>query len=233
MSLNPRSSDLPNLWCGLQSSAVAFRSISFDLDGTFADTSGDLAGALNALRVELGQATLPVPDVARFVGRGARWLVSNCLEPAGDVEPLVLRFLELYAGCCSDTTAPYEGFDHLVSALRKRGLKVAIATNKPRRFTELIVDDLGWDSLFDGLHCGDDGPAKPDPSMIHACIKALQSSPEQHLHIGDTATDAQAAARAGCLFAGCFWGMDKGLSLTEMGLTGFAQPSDLIAAFRG
>ncbi len=210
-------------------------SISFDLDGTFADTSTDLAGALNALRVELSLQPLPVPDVARYVGRGARWLVTHCIEGEDDalIDQHVQRFLALYADCCTATTAPYAGLDELVFWLRQAGVKVALATNKPRRFTEAIVAGLAWQDWFDSIHCGDDGLAKPDPAMIDACVQQLGTTAQTHLHIGDTPTDAHAAARAGCHFAACFWGMDGGAGLTDMRLKGFALPSDLIAALKG
>ncbi len=223
------------VWCGSPSVGAALRSVSFDLDGTFADTSTDLAGALNALRVELGLLPLPVPDVARYVGRGARWLVSHCIDGDDDVliDQRVQRFLDLYADCCTETTAPYAGLDDLVFGLRRAGVKVALATNKPRRFTEAIVTGLEWQDWFDSIHCGDDGPAKPDPAMIAACVQQLGTTAQMHLHIGDTPTDAHAAARAGCYFAACFWGMDGGAGLTQMDLQGFALPRDLIAAVKG
>lgn len=90
-----------NSWAGGQVAIDAWRSVSFDLDGTFADTSTDLAAALNALRVELDQAPLPTPDVARFVGRGARWLVANCIDGIDDVavDGHVQRFLSHYEQC--------------------------------------------------------------------------------------------------------------------------------------
>ena len=220
------------LWSG---GLDGLRSVSFDLDGTYADTSRDLAGALNALRVELGQDPLPVPDVARFVGRGARWLVTNCVDrlTCDAVESQVLRFLDLYTDCCTDTTAPYAGLDALVADLRDRGLRVSIATNKPRRYTEAIIDGLGWEGHFDSVHCGDDGPSKPDPAMLEASIRAAESTPETHLHVGDTPTDAEAAARIGCLFAPVFWGMDGGEALRDRCSQGFSETSDLIRAFEG
>ena len=234
MSLNDQAAPL-RLWQGQPSIQTGLRSVSFDLDGTFADTSTDLAGALNALRLELGQAALPVPDVARHVGRGARWLVSHCLDQSScrDLEPLVLRFLELYAGCCTETTAPYSGLVPLVEHLREAGVLVTLATNKPRRFTEAIVEGLSWGPRFDGVYCGDDGPSKPDPWMIEACMADLSTQAPQHLHVGDTVTDAHAAQNAGCFFAPCFWGMDQGEALRAMNPVGFKQPSGLVAAFQG
>ena len=135
-------------------------SISWDLDGTFADTSEDLARALNQTRLEKGMELLPVPDVARHVGRGARWLVSNCLDSGlGDteLEGTIGRFLEHYLQGCSQTTQAYAGVLEYSQALRSAGIKQALATNKPRRFTERILDDLDWWGLFDSVHCGDDG----------------------------------------------------------------------------
>ena len=51
---------------------------------------------------------------------------------------------------------------------------------------------------------------KPDPEMLIHCIQSLGSRAEQHLHLGDTPTDAAAANAAGCLFLGVRWGMDSG-----------------------
>ena len=222
-------------WVSGQVPIDAWRSVSFDLDGTFADTSTDLAAALNALRIELGQNALPTPDIARFVGRGARWLVGNCIDGIDDdaVDDHVQRFLSYYEHCCCETTHPYSGLEQLVHRLRSAGVIVSIATNKPRRFTEAIIEGLQWGDWFDSVHCCDDGPSKPDPSMIFAAIEAASTSPDQHLHIGDTPTDARAAGNARCQFAPVAWGMDGGEALAKMGLPGFARSSDLIAAWVG
>ena len=223
------------IWSSGLVSLEAWRSVSFDLDGTFADTSTDLASALNALRLELGKRALPVPEVARHVGRGARWLVANCIDGVDPelIDSLVLRFLDHYERCCCETTAPYLGLDELVHHLRSRGVIVSIATNKPRRFTEAIIEGLGWVNWFDSVHCGDDGPSKPDPSMLYSAMKAAGTSADQPLHIGDTPTDAQAAANAGCCFTPVAWGMDAGKALSEMMPVGLVEPGDLISAWRG
>ena len=195
-------------------------SISWDLDGTFADTSVDLAQALNRTRLEKGMAELPVSDVARHVGRGARWLVSNCLDPGlgeAELEDTVGRFLDHYLEGCSETTHAYPGVLEYSQALRSAGIKQALATNKPRRFTERILDDLKWWQYFDSVHCGDDGLAKPDPEMLNLCMERLGAQASAHLHIGDTPTDQAAASAASCLFLGVSWGMDGGEGLTAQG----------------
>ena len=223
----------PKRWSSGSAELSAWRSVSFDLDGTFADTSTDLADALNTLRLELGRQALPVPDVARHVGRGARWLVANCIDGVADdaIDELVLRFLDHYAGCCCRTTAPYEGLEQLVQTLRARGVIVSIATNKPRRFTELIIDGLGWGEWFDSVHCGDDGPSKPDPAMLDAAMKHAGTAPHEHLHIGDTPTDARAAENAGCWFTPVAWGMDVGAALKTLMPVGFERSSQLVSAW--
>lgn len=195
---------------------LSLASVSWDLDGTFADTSTDLAGALNRTRVEEGMEPLPVPEVARHVGRGARWLVKNCLDPDRGpeaVDHVVQRFLSHYLECCSETTQAYPGVIDYCRRLRAAGINQSLATNKPRRFTERILEELNWGELFDTVHCGDDGLAKPDPEMLRVCMEGNGSSPRAHLHIGDTPTDAKAAEAAGCYFLGVSWGMDGGEGL--------------------
>ena len=108
---------------------------------------------------------------------------------------------------------------------------VSIATNKPRRFTELIIDGLGWGEWFDSVHCGDDGPSKPDPAMLDAAMKHAGTAPHEHLHIGDTPTDARAAENAGCWFTPVAWGMDAGAALKTLMPVGFERSSQLVSAW--
>ena len=48
--------------------------IVYDLDGTLADTAGDLMGALNAVLTHEGLAPLPVENARSMLGAGGRAL---------------------------------------------------------------------------------------------------------------------------------------------------------------
>ena len=75
------------------------RLVLFDLDGTLVDSAPDIAGALNAALVELGQPPYPLPVVTSYVGDGAAKLVERAAAPRGDVDQALLldRFKAQYA----------------------------------------------------------------------------------------------------------------------------------------
>ena len=50
--------------------------VLFDLDGTLADTAGDLAGALNRVRADHGRPPLPVAALRSYASAGARGLLG-------------------------------------------------------------------------------------------------------------------------------------------------------------
>jgi phosphoglycolate phosphatase-like HAD superfamily hydrolase len=62
---------------------------------------------------------------------------------------------------------------------------------------ELGADDLGsYESVLPGYDSGHG--AKPEPDGLLACAAAYGAGPDQLVMVGDTATDMEAAARAGC-----------------------------------
>ncbi|MGH8694684.1 MAG: HAD hydrolase-like protein, partial [Burkholderiales bacterium] len=55
----------------------------FDLDGTLADTAGDLVATLNVILAREGLAGIAAPDVRAMVGNGARALIQRGLSVHG------------------------------------------------------------------------------------------------------------------------------------------------------
>ncbi|WP_289015753.1 HAD hydrolase-like protein, partial [uncultured Methylobacterium sp.] len=74
----------------------------FDLDGTLAETAGDLIGTLNVLLTREGLAELPVAEARDLIGAGAKALIRRGFDAAGATlspsrhEQLFLDFLEHY-----------------------------------------------------------------------------------------------------------------------------------------
>ena len=78
------------------SAAPRARALLLDLDGTLLDTAPDMAGALNALRLEEGRPPLPFASLRPWVSHGAVALVRAGFAELDDDarEPLRLRFLD-------------------------------------------------------------------------------------------------------------------------------------------
>jgi len=182
------------------------RLIAFDLDGTLIDSSRDLADSVNELLGELGAAPLPLEDVTKMIGEGAKVLIRRALAASGIVEDpgAITRFLEIYDGKLLDHTRPYAGITDVVRAARKHA-RVAVLTNKPLAPSEKVLAGLGMRDLFDDV-IGSDGPypRKPDPAALLALMERAGATPARTLMIGDSRIDyetARSAAARCCLVA--------------------------------
>ena len=56
--------------------ALPISAVLFDLDGTLADSAGDLAGAVNRIRRERGLPPVPVETLRPHASAGARGLLG-------------------------------------------------------------------------------------------------------------------------------------------------------------
>ena len=123
--------------------------VLFDLDGTLADSAGDLAGAVNRIRRERGMAEMSVASLRPHASAGARGLLGAGMGVApGDPDYPVLRdqFLAYYEAGLAETTALFDGIGALLDALDARGLRWGIVTNKAARYTRPVLAALGIES---------------------------------------------------------------------------------------
>ncbi|WP_425070454.1 HAD-IA family hydrolase [Sagittula sp. S175] len=186
------------------------RCVIFDLDGTLADTSGDLVAAANAcfdamgLEAEaLAQARLdPVAD-AGVALRGGKRMLTVGLERAGlytpeRVEQWYRPLLEAYGAALDVHTQMYPGAVDEVEALRRAGYAVGICTNKPEGLAEQLLRSLGVRDLFAALIGADTLPTrKPDVAPYWAAVEASGGARDASLLVGDSDTDRKTAAAAG------------------------------------
>ncbi|MCP3979872.1 MAG: HAD family hydrolase [bacterium] len=172
------------------------RGIVFDLDGTLVDSYRAIADSLNHARAAFELPALDAAEVRRSVGHGLESLIADLVGP-DRVEAGVRQFRERYADVFSELTVALPGADDALRALAAAGIRLSVASNKPARFTRLILDELGWLSMFDSVHGPDTvGTTKPDPRMIHRCAAEMGLSPDETLYVGDMVLDVDSAGRA-------------------------------------
>lgn len=181
------------------------RTVVFDLDGTLADTSGDLIAAANACFRAMGEGDLldPVADAGTAL-RGGKAMLTLGLQRLGraedvaEVERQYPLLLEAYAGAIDTHTVLYPGAMEAVALLVDNGYRVAICTNKPERLATLLLDRLGVSGAF-GAMIGADTLAvrKPDPEPLREAVRRAGGLPERALLVGDTVTDRETSRAAG------------------------------------
>ncbi|WJY21692.1 HAD-IA family hydrolase [Fontisubflavum oceani] len=181
------------------------RTVIFDLDGTLADTSGDLIAAANTALEALGHAPQLVhgqDDATAF--RGGRVMLKLGFErlrleaPAADIEAGYPLLLEAYGAAIDVHTQLYPGAIAAVERLRAADVAVGICTNKPEGLAETLMTRLGVRDLFDSLVGADTLPVrKPDPAPFVLAVERAAGSRTSALLVGDTDTDRKTARAAG------------------------------------
>jgi phosphoglycolate phosphatase len=206
--------------------------IVFDLDGTLVDSVRDLADSTNDMLSGYGGAPLPVDDVSRMVGDGARMLVSRALAAAGLDRPLedaFERFLAAYDRRLLETTRPYDGIPDVVRSAARRA-PLAVLTNKPEAPARRLLDAFDLSASFSWVVGGDSGfPRKPDPASLRHLLHEAGSSPDATLLVGDSKIDVETARRAGVrlCFARYGFGRVRGGVVLEEGDAQAEHPSDV------
>ncbi len=190
---------------------MMFSLVIFDLDGTLLDTIDDIALSMNAMLEKQGFPTHVRDAYKYFVGSGARVLAERSLpedaRTEGNISRLLEDFIPYYELHKKDQTCVYEGMTETLEELSRRGVLLAVASNKPHA---LMPDILQYYfpklpfSLFFGQRPGH--PVKPDPEIVFDILSGLKVEKEQALYVGDTAVDMQTAHAAGLKAAGALWG---------------------------
>lgn len=176
---------------------AAVRAVVFDLDGTLVDSYGPITASLNRARAAFGLPPLPEASVRLRVGRGLESLIAE-LVGADRVERGVHLFREHYAVAYADGTFVLPGVEATLAELRSAGFALGVASNKPARFSEPILERLGLRAALDCV-TGPDvvGSHKPAPEMLHHCLERLHATPRQAVYVGDMVLDVETAGRAG------------------------------------
>ncbi len=200
-----------------------FKAVIFDLDGTLLDTLEDLANSMNRVLSRNKLPTHPVESYKYFVGDGASTLVRRVLpfeveSPEGVFERLLREFLEDYSNNWDVATKPYPGIDKLIKGLERKGLKMAILSNKPHKFTKLCVKRFLNDFTFNEVFGERPGvPRKPDPQGAIELAERLEVTPSQCIYLGDTSIDMKTAVAAGMYPVGVLWGFRDKEELLKSG----------------
>jgi 2-phosphoglycolate phosphatase len=175
--------------------------VLFDLDGTLADSAGDLAIALNLVRGEDGLAPVPADTLRAYASSGARGLLLAGMGITPDharYPALRESFLAHYADCLAETTRLFAGVEPLLAAIEDRGFKWGIVTNKFSRFTGPVVAALNLADRASVVVSGDSTPyAKPHPAPLLHAAASLRVPPEACVYVGDDLRDIEAGRAAG------------------------------------
>ena len=209
-----------------------YDTVVFDMDGTVLNTLEDLTVSVNYVMTKFGMPTHELEEYRRYFGSGIRYALE-CAVPEGTpdkvIDEMLPVFKEHYDRHCLDKTGPYEGILDLMKALKEKGLKMAIVSNKidsavkelnERFFSEYVDVAIGEKP---GIK------RKPAPDTVFAALKELGSDVSGAVYIGDSEVDYQTAVNSGLPCISVLWGFREKDFLVSIGAKTFAEtPADVL-----
>lgn len=173
----------------------------FDLDGTLLNTIKTINYYLNLALSTYGLDSVSEEDTMRFVGDGAIKLIERALDRVGAdsslFDSVYKTYNEAYNSSPYYLTEVYEGIPELLSALKGKGIRLAVLSNKPDFAVKATIGKFLPDT-FDIVRGGVDGvPLKPSPDALFEILREFGFTPDETAYIGDSEPDVLTAQNAG------------------------------------
>ncbi|HTE87026.1 MAG TPA: HAD family hydrolase [Dehalococcoidia bacterium] len=200
--------------------------VLFDLDGTLIDSAAVTAAAIIETLADFG-CCVTLEQIQANGGRALRGWFTGDLDLAPDVaEAAYWRYVDTMTARAA-ISSPMPGAGPLLEALQRRGVPMALVTNRLTRIVLPIIQAAGWSGYFTVI-VGQETAARtkpaPDPALY--ALEALGVPAGRAALIGDSEAGIRCGASAGI---GLLIGLaDERVAptLTEAGVTHICRTLD-------
>ncbi|HOU35675.1 MAG TPA: HAD-IA family hydrolase [Candidatus Omnitrophota bacterium] len=176
---------------------TGIRLIIFDLDGTLINAYPAIIDSFNFTMAAVGLPARDSITIRRAVGWGDRNLLKPFVPPKKLAAALSI-YRRHHAKALVKYSRLFPGVKSLLLGLKKRSFLLAVASNRPTRFSRILLRHLGIVEYFDLVLCGDKVTyMKPHPQILRTIMARLGVPRDQTLYVGDMDVDAQTGRRAG------------------------------------
>jgi len=171
--------------------------VIFDLDGTLVDAYKAVASSLNYTLAQMDRAPVDDDKIKRAVGRGDRNLIKTFLSEE-DIDGALSIFRQHHTHALKQGTKFLPGARRVLDELKRKRLFLAVASNRPTRFTHIILKHLKIRQTFDYVLCGDKvARQKPAADILEQILTRFSIMPREALYVGDMTIDVETGNNAG------------------------------------
>ena len=206
-----------------------YEAVIFDMDGTILDTLDDLTDSVNHSLNCYGFPTRSREEIRSFLGNGMVRLIHLSVpdNTPEEKEALVLEEHKRYYPMHSaDKTRPYDGIPELIRALKAKGIKTAVVSNKRDENVKALTERY-FSGLFDVSVGARDGvPRKPAKDLVEIALKELNVEKLNAVYIGDSDVDVETAKNSGLDMITVLWGFRDRDVLEKCGVSLFVHKAE-------
>lgn len=205
----------------------------FDMDGTVVNSIADIAAAMNRSLEKMGYNPYGIGEYCHMVGDGMEMLCRRAIKvnDEEEVQRLIKLYKEDYFSHCCENSNMYDGMEGVIYALREKGLRCAVLSNKPNEQVQEISKELFNTDMFDEIWgYTNQFPVKPAPDSLVAMMKKFGVDKDETVYIGDSDVDIRLGKAAQVFTVGVAWGLRGAKELIGEGADAIAEmPEDLIS----
>jgi len=173
------------------------RLVIFDLDGTLLDAYPAIIKSFNYTMKRLGYPARDALTIRRAVGWGDENLLKPFVSP-GDLKKALSVYRKHHKTALLEGSKLFPGVIKLLVCLKKKGKLIAAASNRPTKFSLILMRHLGLVKYLDYFLCADKlKHGKPHPQILNKIRQRFVHKPAEVLYAGDMTIDVQAGRRAG------------------------------------
>ena len=172
--------------------------VIFDWDGTLMDSTALIASCIQQACREMGLAVPPESEAKWVIGLGFLQSVEHVAPGLDRSRGLELAQSYRRHFVAREHEAPlFAGIPQLLSELRARDRRLAVATGKARRGLDRVLASSGLAPYFEATRCADEGFPKPHPDMVLRLLDETGVDASRAVMVGDTTHDLELASNAG------------------------------------
>ena len=201
--------------------------VLFDFDGTVFDSA---EGITKSVQYALGKMGIEaeLKDLMCFAGPPLDEMFSLRYGMSPEqAHRAVELYRERYTPIGWAECSPFPGMHELMGRLRKKGIKLAVATSKPRHFAQRILEKYGMQNDFD-IICGSelDGTRGQKWEVIEYALSQFGIAPSEAIMVGDRKYEVIGAKKCGVPCIGVRFGYAEPGELESEGAVYVAEDAD-------
>ena len=171
--------------------------VIFDLDGTLVDAYSAIEKSVNYAMRRMGYPLRDYMTIRRAVGGGDEKLLERFVSTK-DLKKALFLYRRHHKIALLRYSTLMPNARRVLRYLKDRNYKLAIASNRPTKFAQILIKHLNIAQYFNYSLCADKLKfGKPNPEILFKIMRRLRVKRTQTLYVGDMTTDARTGSRAG------------------------------------